>query len=201
MMIRSPSNSNELSDLISHHNSREVRKWRFDLASEVVADLFVATPPRARLVERLARCLAMTYDARGAKLEAMRMDSIHLDQANPLVGIPLADLGPGHGLRDRWRERCGSIHCAILCRMVGLSSSLPAPTCRRSCRCRPLVAFAWLCLENPLDRFVEVVPSGVAPRRGTTQGATGAIQAINPAMSSPRKSRPSAANPTAAGRP
>ena len=122
MMIRSPSISNELSDLISHHDSREVRKRRLDLAGEVVTDLFVATPPRACLLECLARCWAMTHDARGAKLEAMRVDSIHLDQAHPLVGIPLADLGPGHGFRDRRCKRCGNIHHAILCRMVSVSS-------------------------------------------------------------------------------
>src|SRR6188768_548400 len=54
MMIRSPSISNELSDLICHHEPRVARKRRVDLADEVVADLRIDVLPRARLLEGLA---------------------------------------------------------------------------------------------------------------------------------------------------
>jgi hypothetical protein len=66
----------------------------------------------------------MAYDSRSTKLEAIRVDSIHLDQAHPLVGIPRADLGPGQGLRDRRRELFGSIHRSMIFVVLGVSSFL-----------------------------------------------------------------------------
>jgi hypothetical protein len=88
-----------------------------------VADLLVSIPPCARLSERLAACLAMADDPRSAKPEAMWMDSIHLDQAHPLIGITLADLGPGEWLRDHRGELLGGAHRPMVDALAFLSSS------------------------------------------------------------------------------
>jgi len=83
----------------------------------------VATPPRSNLIEGLAARLAVTSNARGTKVEASGMELIDLDQTYLLVGIPLADLDPGQGLRERQRNRLGWVHHrSILAHIVILSS-------------------------------------------------------------------------------
>src|SRR5262245_17394341 len=44
-VIRSPSNSNELSDLIGHHDLRKARNGGGDLAGEEVGDRGIPLPP------------------------------------------------------------------------------------------------------------------------------------------------------------
>jgi hypothetical protein len=65
----------------------------------------------------------MADDSRSAKPEAMWMDSIHLDQAHPLIGITLADLGPGEWLRDHRGELLGGAHRPMVDALAFLSSS------------------------------------------------------------------------------
>ena len=49
------------------------------------------------MIGRLAERIAVTDDARGSKLETSGMDPVDIDQANMLIRITLANLGP----RDR----------------------------------------------------------------------------------------------------
>lgn len=65
----------------------------------------------------------MADDSRSAKPEALWMDSIHLDQAHPLIGITLADLGPGKWLRDHRGELLGGAHRPMVDALAFLSSS------------------------------------------------------------------------------
>jgi hypothetical protein len=79
------------------------------LACESATKLQITVAPCACLLEGLAPRLAMADDARSTKIETSWMDSIDLNQAHLLVGVPLADLGPGQWIRDRC-DLLGSAH-------------------------------------------------------------------------------------------
>jgi hypothetical protein len=121
MMIRSPSVSKSVSSLVIEDHGW-TRRPHGDPSCEVMADLLVAIPPKERLIERLATCLAGADDARGTKRKTMRMDVIDLDQAHPLIGIPSANLRPGQALGDPSRECFGGLHRFILGQPTSLSS-------------------------------------------------------------------------------
>src|SRR5213078_3884789 len=70
----------------------------------------VVIPPGTRLIERFAFRLAVADDACRPEVEDMRMVGVDVDHADPFVGVPLADLGPGQWLRDRWCDLFGNIH-------------------------------------------------------------------------------------------
>lgn len=113
MTIRSPSSSNEVPDLIRHHDSGEVRDRHSELACEEMPDHGVRRPPCIDLRQGLPPRPAVANDSRGADRCAVRF-ALDLDHAYPLVGISLPDLGPGPWFRDPGLDPLGSAHMADL---------------------------------------------------------------------------------------
>src|SRR5512140_1344047 len=113
-MIRSPLVTKGVASLVIEDDGRSKEGPHGKVAGEVAADELVVIPPGARLVERFAFRLAVADDACRSNVEDTRMVVIDVDHADPFVGVPLADLGPGQWLRDCWFELFGSIHVSIL---------------------------------------------------------------------------------------
>jgi hypothetical protein len=129
-MIRSPSVAKEISCLFIEDKAWTGGKKATGTAAGIEEiDQVVVVPPLERLLDRHAQRLAVADDARGTKLEAVRMDEIHLDQAHPLVGISRADLGPRERLGDLGRYgpgSFGSTHLVMFGQEERVSSFRPA---------------------------------------------------------------------------
>src|SRR5690349_16241697 len=76
-------------------------------------DLLVSRVQVASLLQRIGTTWPMSRDARVAHLVFVEPIDVH--ERNPLVGVSLADLSPGHGFgRLRRRQRLRFTHASSL---------------------------------------------------------------------------------------
>src|SRR5262249_28303829 len=68
-----------------------------------LTELLVGPPPRPRLLDCITALLAVANHACSAKRETSRIGSVELNEADPLIGISLADLRPRKRLGDHGR--------------------------------------------------------------------------------------------------
>lgn len=72
---------------------KKTRKFR--LSGVVDPDFGIDALPCARLSKGLGASRASGNDSSATYIEAMGMKAVHVDQADKLIRISLADLGPG----------------------------------------------------------------------------------------------------------
>jgi hypothetical protein len=123
MTIRSPSRANDVSDLIRHLNAwsasgtptrvRQDRGW------------LQLTDGREHLPHR---AIVADYATRTDRTVERLLD---VQQAHPLVGVPLADRCPTRRLTARWRDLLGDAHWLILDQCPHASSFLAFNDVRR----------------------------------------------------------------------